>query len=80
MVLAFLAWRADCATIYIASPPEFYYPRTLMELLALNLRLHVVFLRPFYICPGRVPYTRVQVLTLIGISLEVIASSKSSNP
>ena len=52
LLLALAAWRADLATIFVARAPPCFYPTSLRQLFALNLRLHCSWMRPFNIVPG----------------------------
>ena len=67
--VAFLCYRADRATLYVATTrvPDHFYPITWRELLALNLRLYMSIARPFNVLPGYTAYTRLQVIALISI-------------
>ena len=71
--LGVVARRADRATLYVDRAPPPFYPTTLRGMLALNSRLYLTALRPFNIVPGFSPYTRLQVLVLIAVAIEVNA-------
>ena len=73
VTLGLVAWHFDRSTLYTATPPRSFLPTTVGQLLALHVRFYMSVVRPFYIVPGYVPYTRLQVLTLFTIAVELNA-------